>query len=118
MQNSAQLLECQESLRGQYIIGVDVEFTTIQHIEANATDLQESELGKPQEEDFSSLLSMGIASVQLSTPENSFFIAEFLRPLFESHNILKIFHSCDNDVKLISSVLGIYPQNIFDTEKF
>lgn len=58
VQNLEQLLECQEFLKSQEILGVDVEFTTIQHFENTEEFSAEN-----SEEDIKLLFGMAIASV-------------------------------------------------------
>lgn len=116
---------------------MDVEFTSIQKyldedLHPSPPELKGrlSQFMDLNTEEIKNIFNLSIASIQFSTPENSYFIdflsselptkdiITHLKPVLESENSLKLFHSCDNDIKLITSILGIYPRSIFDTEQF
>ncbi|KAA3621203.1 MAG: ribonuclease D, partial [Bacteroidetes bacterium] len=61
--------------------------------------------------------------VQVSTPNGHYIIDPFkvddLQPfsdMLENPDILKITHAGDNDYRLMNSLYGTVPQNIFDTQ--
>ena len=64
-----------------------------------------------------------IALVQLSDGENCWLIDVLaidqfapLKSLFESSQVMLIFHACAEDLEVMDYALGIQPRNIFDTQ--
>ena len=62
--------------------------------------------------------------MQISTLEKSYAIdalilrkeiTSYLKGIFESENIIKIFHGCDNDIVWLITNFEIFTRNIFDT---
>jgi hypothetical protein len=67
-----------------------------------------------------------VATIQISTFEKSYvidslklhnLIKKYLGDIFENENIIKIFHSCDNDLFWILSNFDIKTINIYDTSR-
>lgn len=62
--------------------------------------------------------------IQIATPDKTFaidslvlhkLIAQYLKPVFENSDIVKVLHGCDNDIVWLVTNFGIWTKNIFDT---
>lgn len=100
------LESCCQYLMGLKYIGIDLEY----HNYKSST---------------SSSHNAVVCVIQLSSPVQTFAIdcfsirrdsiQKWLKPIFESENILKIFHGCDNDLNFLISNFQIYSRNFIDT---
>lgn len=110
--DSEHLLEqCASELRNETLLCFDVEL---------AHAIPDSSLPKDESYD------VACASIQICSPVKSYFIdtllldkyiKKYLKSILEDPNTIKVFHSCEGDIKYIYQSYGILVRNIFDTSK-
>ena len=119
------LQQAAEELKDQRVLGIDVEFTSLQGTKIKQEN--EAENDENQEDPKSGGVKYVAASIQISSLKKSYFIdtvkiqpikvKEHLKEIFESEKILKIFHACDADINKLYRSFGIITKTIFDTAR-